>query len=176
MHKIILISQFLFGHADNSENIQSKLSIDWLSGAKLDSQVGHWLHLGLGAQVALEVLVVLALQAHPAERPWVKTCHAGVDLTKVPMPNTTSSHYITKKCSGGSKRMVSWAAKHAFRTFKHRDSFLTWWTLTVDKIFYTKVHFKALFSITMAELCHPLGLRTSLYGVSVHPSTHFKQL
>lgn len=57
------------GHADNSENIQSKLSIDWLSGAKLDSQVGHWLHLDLGAQVALAVLVVLALQAHPAERP-----------------------------------------------------------------------------------------------------------
>lgn len=85
---------------------------------KLDSQVDHSLRAGLGSQglrEALEVLGVLALQAHPAERPWVTTCHPGVDITTPGKADTTSSEDTAKKRRGGrSETRVSWAAGRHF--------------------------------------------------------------
>lgn len=85
---------------------------------KLDLQVDHSLHSGLGSQghqEALEVLGVLELQAHPAERPWVTTCHPGVDITTPGKADKTSSEDTAKKRRGGhSETRVSWAAGRRF--------------------------------------------------------------
>lgn len=98
---------------------------------KLDSQVDHSVHWGLGSQGLQVALGVLVLQAHPAERPWVTTCHAGMDISILVMLDTTSSQYTAKKRRGGRSEMrVSWAARQAVLIHDHGDSlFMINWAL-----------------------------------------------
>lgn len=82
-----------------------KNSYFWVN-SDWDSPVDHWLHSGLGSLgvlVALEVLGVPALQAHPAERPWVTTCHAWPSLATLAMPTQQPHTTLQITAAGGCR-------------------------------------------------------------------------